>query len=415
MDCSVCSLPLRETESGSLVCGNGHIVQIHQEVADIASATGRDGSKMVKRIKRKPTETVDPVIQNCSSRDLSVITGLNMLLQYFKALKVPVSEYRRYFPLILWFLEVNEREGFLGGELAKYDFGFSAKRLLPLVYLVKRDCEERRGRFFMVHDFWRVSLSGEFQKINFRNTSRELFKATYKPIWGIARMYLTSQEVLRTVRLIFLAKKKKRLCGMYRVLEDTTEIYPDINETLLDVMCAKYGVTKTIRMKKSFKRYREALYYTQLPNNSTPVFPEAYIAIFLYYYMLFSCILVKADEGKGVRIVEKGCAVKTRYVIQDFFNRETCFSTLAQAITYFNLLKKGQVVEKKGVAMLGMHSAPPFDVEPPDHPTRDPYPMHTVAEEVLEEMVETIGESKCIVFKLAYNILKVYSAIQETI
>jgi len=303
-----------------LVCANGHTTHVIEEVAEYEE-------HRVRVTIRKKKQKVEEGVTKLPLADVQMLLCLDYFLLVLRELKVPYSKCQTYLPLVYTVVERYKKKIKPGvSTMQRYTTMFST-----LAYIVKRDTEEENGRMYLINDYMR--------KINHTPVLENYF---------INRSGVMNRKMPRLQRVVCVVQRI-RLERVVHILHSTlparTEfrhgIYGRMNETALYTACTALGLTVTQKMKLAYETYTETLKCVRYEEQSRLTCVEYLLGAFLYMYYRQMCEIRKIDEKMCITET-RADMTKTVNIVQDFYDRETAFTSFAQINKYFLEVEKTQ-------------------------------------------------------------------------
>ncbi|KAI5172669.1 hypothetical protein NEFER03_1725 [Nematocida sp. LUAm3] len=322
--CSICHMPMRE-EDDMLLCPNGHAVQILKEVQEY--------NEGFKKTVRKPERTKYQ-IDLLKYTDEEICKWISMDYFYFmvREFSIPLSFCQRYMPLVysvFSYLERSIKPRYSEGT----QLGSFCRHVLYVVFLIKREHEEKQERFYMLFDFKRKLLFNNKTAKFLKQRVEKAEKATYRLMgkhWASVNMsILYIPEFFR----IYFPENTSLHRGVFGLM----------NQVSLESVCELLGISITERLLHGFNVFLEDIDLLKL-NRSSLIPSETLLGAYLYIYYVQMCYL-EVINGR-ILIVEKITDISKKKVVQDFFCREISFSSLKQFVKYLMELEKTNGLER---------------------------------------------------------------------
>jgi len=300
--CNVCGSALRMTARNLFVCKHGHATHVVQEVADYGEFIAR------RSVKRRKDKVKENILANLGFAEAWSLVYMEYFYHLVTLYSIPHAECKRYLPFLYYSLEKLKRQK----EHKKYRYNTI---FIILVYLIKRDLEEKKGTLYLISDFRRT--------MNFTLGAKTKFKTVLRALKRKIPSLISMNSVMFNFRLHRVKEIILRLVPRKNAAR--RKIMGQLELFSLDCVCEKLNLVRTSGMYRGFISFKETLKYVEIETYPGFLFAEDLIGAFLLMYLLTMCSTAKID-GK-IKIVEKEKENTQQVVVQEFCSGETYFTS----------------------------------------------------------------------------------------
>lgn len=298
-----------------LVCPSGHATQIIEELEENSK------SAIISSKKKRKINTTNEKLKELTKEEIPTWMCVSFLAEGIRVLEIPINFCQKYKNLISTILKKKP-----GAEIVINE---QRKRVLIILYLIKRDYEGINGKVYLFSDLIR--------KVRYENDLNRYF--TKKRIYVRDKLYkkvdIPSPNIQFGIDEV-ISVLKSSFPGVKAFQKG---IFGEFNRALMDKLCIAFGITYTPLLGRAFDTFLESLFIINFNNTHALVHPEYLGAAFLFIYYWERCHLEIINGG--VYIVENVIKKKeSDGVVQDYFCRELSLQSFKQVNIYLIQIEK---------------------------------------------------------------------------